>query len=167
MKRKLMGSILIGAVMLATANFALATPPEGFTSTTVAEGPFTPFDVTNYFIPSKGKPWLSWLKTSGRSDGYVVSNDWQAGGTTGWHTHPGPTFVIVTAGAVTHYDGDDPNCTPHVYTAGMTFVDRGGSHVHIVRNEGSVDAQAIALRLVPSGQPPRIDAADPGHCHFK
>ena len=29
---------------------------------------------------------------------------------TGWHTHPGPSLVIVTQGTVTEYDGDDPNC---------------------------------------------------------
>lgn len=166
MQSKLMWLVLIGAAILASSGTALATPPEGFTSTTVAKGPFAAFDVTNYFVPSKGAPWISWMKTNRKSDGYVVSNDWQPGGTTGWHTHPGPTFVIVTAGTVTRYEADDPNCTPHVYSAGMTFVERGGSHVHIVRNEGSVEAQAILFRPVPSGQAPRIDAPDPGHCPF-
>jgi hypothetical protein len=47
---------------------------------------------------------------------------------------------------ITHYDGGDPSCKPHVYTAGMTFVDRGGTHVHIVRNEGDVEAQVVAFR---------------------
>ena len=48
----------------------------------------------------------------------------------------------------------------------MTFVDEGGTHVHIVRNEGDVQAIAYAFRLVPSGQPGRIDAPDPGNCAF-
>ena len=49
---------------------------------------------------------------------YVQSNVWQPGGSTGWHTHPGHSLIIVTAGTVTAYEGDDPDCTPHVYTAG-------------------------------------------------
>jgi hypothetical protein len=48
----------------------------------------------------------------------------------------------------------------------MTFVDHGGDHIHIVRNEGAVEADAIAIRLVPAGQAGRIDSADPGNCNF-
>jgi quercetin dioxygenase-like cupin family protein len=166
MRKKLEWLVLLGAAILAIAGSALATPPEGFTSVPIAQGPFAAFEVSNYFISDKGKLWFSWQKIKGKSDGYVQTNVWQPGGSTGWHTHPSHTLVFVTAGTVTHYDGDDPSCTPHVYTAGMTFVDRGGTHVHIVRNEGDVEAQAIAVRLVPAGQPGRIDAPDPGNCPF-
>jgi hypothetical protein len=169
MRRKLVWFVL-SVGMTVTALFdarpAMATRPDKFTSTTLAQGTFAPIDVTSYFISDKGKLWLSWQKTKGKSDGYVLTNVWQPGGSTGWHTHLGHTLIIVTAGAVTQYEGDDPSCTPHVYTTGMTFVDRGGSHVHIVRNEGTVEAQVIAVRLIPAGQPGRIDAADPGNCHF-
>ncbi|SRR6266568_6362007 len=155
------------AVVVSVLNMpALATDPVGFTSTTLGTGPFGALDVSAFFIPSKGQPWLALVKTKGKSDGYVLNNAWDVGGDTGWHTHSGPTLIIVTAGTITHYDGDDPTCTPHVYTAGMTFVDEGGGHVHIVRNEGDVPAVAYAFRLVPSGQPGRIDAPDPGNCPF-
>ena len=166
MRKKLEWLVLLGAAIVAIAGSALATPPEGFTSATIAQGRFAAFDVSNYFVSDKGKLWLSWQKTKGKSDGYVLTNVWQPGGSTGWHTHLGHTLIIVTAGTVTHYEGDDPICTPHVYTAGMTFIDRGGSHVHIVRNEGDVEAQVVAVRLIPAGQPGRIDAPDPGNCHF-
>jgi len=159
-------TVLIGAAVLATAGSALATQPSGFMSTTLGKGQFAAFNVNNYFVNDKGKLWFSLLATKGKSDGYIVNNDWQPGGTTGWHTHPGPTLIIVTVGTITHYDGDDPTCTPHVYTAGMTFVDRGGRHVHIVRNETDADAQVVAFRLVPTAQAPRIDAPDPGNCPF-
>ena len=169
MRRNLVWFVL-SAGMMVTALFhatpAMATDPVGFTSTTIAKGRFAPIDVSSYFISDKGKLWLSLQKTIGKSDGYVLNNVWQPGGSTGWHTHLSHTLIIVTAGAVTQYEGDDPSCTPHVYTAGMTFVDRGGRHVHIVRNEGTVEAQVIAVRLIPAGQPGRIDAADPGNCHF-
>jgi hypothetical protein len=169
MRRNLVWFVL-SAGMMVTALFhatpAMATDPVGFTSTTIAKGRFAPIDASSYFISDKGKVWLSLQKTIGKSDGYVLNNIWQPGGSTGWHTHLSHTLIIVTAGAVTQYEGDDPSCTPHVYTAGMTFVDRGGRHVHIVRNEGTVEAQVVAVRLIPAGQPGRIDAADPGNCHF-
>jgi quercetin dioxygenase-like cupin family protein len=169
MRRKSVWFVL-SAGMMVTALFhaipAMATPPVGFTSTTIAQGRFAPIDVSSYFITDKGKLWFSLQKTKGKSDGYVLSNVWQPGGSTGWHTHLSHTLIIVTAGAVTEYEGDDPSCTPHVYTAGMTFVERGGTHVHIVRNEGTVEAQTVAVRLIPAGQPGRIDAPDPGNYHF-
>ena len=171
MRRKLVWFGL-SAGMMVTALFyarpAMATPPDKFTSTTIAKGQFAEFQAINQFIPpvNGGDIWLSRQKTKGLSDGYVLSNVWQPGGTTGWHTHLSHTLIIVTAGAVTQYQGDDPSCTGTVYTAGMSFVDEGGVHVHIVRNEGAVDAQVIAVRLIPAGQPGRIDAPDPGNCHF-
>ena len=49
--------------------------------------------------------WLSMQKTKGPSDLYVASNTWQpvdpttkAVATTGWHSHPGHSLIIVTAG---------------------------------------------------------------------
>jgi hypothetical protein len=75
---------------------------------------------------------------------------------TGWHSHPGHSLIVVTAGTLTAHEGDDPTCTPHVYTVGMGFVDPGGGHVHIIQNEGSVVAQTIAVQIVPAGQPRRI-----------
>jgi hypothetical protein len=67
---------------------------------------------------------------------------------------------------VTEYEGHDPVCNPHVYTKGMTFLDPGGEHVHIIRNEGDVVAQATAIQLVPAGATRRIDVAAPGNCGF-
>jgi hypothetical protein len=171
MQKKLMWVLLFSAAIVVTALYqarpALATPGQGFTSTTLAQGRFGEINVFNQFVsPSTKTVWLSLEKTKGLSDGSVLSNVWQPGGNTGWHTHPGHTLVIVTAGAVTQYQGDDPSCTPHVYTTGMAFVDEGGDHVHIVRNEGTVVAQVIAVRIIPAGQSGRIDVPDPGNCHF-
>ena len=50
----------------------------------------------------------------------VQNNLWVPGGSTGWHTHPGHSLIIVTAVTVTAYDGDDPSCTPKTYTVGMS-----------------------------------------------
>lgn len=170
MKQKLLwfsmsAGILVTALFQATP--AMATDPVGFTSTTIAKGQFAEINALNQFRqPNPPHLWRSRQRTRGLSDGYVLSNVWDVGGDTGWHTHLGHTLIIVTAGTVTAYEGNDPNCAPTVYTAGMTFVDEGGDHVHLIRNEGTVQAQVYAFRLIPTGQPGRIDAPDPGNCHF-
>lgn len=82
----------------------------------------------------------------------------------GWHTHPGHSLIIVTAGTVTAYEGHDPGCKPTVYTEGMGFLDQGGGHVHILRNEGAVEARTITVQLIPEGAVRRIDAPAPENC---
>ena len=106
--------------------------------------------------------WNEIIQTRGKSDLYVQQNTWQPGGSTGWHTHPGPSFVIVTQGSVTVYEGDDATCTPHVYTADTSnnsFVDIGGGDVHLIRNETGAVAKTMAVQLVPAGATRRVDAA--------
>jgi quercetin dioxygenase-like cupin family protein len=169
MRRRIMFALLSAAILVTAlyhAGTAYATASQGFTGTTVSQGRFGSFDVSNFFVTDKGKVWASWQKTKGKSDLYVQSNVWDPGGTTGWHSHPGHSLITVTAGTVTDYEGNDPNCKPHVYSVGMSFVDPGGDHVHIIRNEGTVQASTIAVQLIPAGQPRRIDANDPGTCPF-
>jgi quercetin dioxygenase-like cupin family protein len=158
--------VLVGATIAVMAlhhlGRAMATTPEGYKSTLLAVGRFGEIDVSSYFprgLKADGNEqlWLSLQETKGLSDVYVQSNVWAPGGSTGWHSHPGHSLIIVTAGTVTDYEGHDPGCKPHVYKAGMGFVDPGGDHVHILRNEGAVEAQTIAVQLIP---------ADRGNCHF-
>jgi len=157
-------SAMIAVVALYHARKVSATPAQGFVGTTLALGRFGEIDVSNHLIPPD--LWQSRQRTQGLSDLYVQSNVWQPGGSTGWHTHPGHSLITVTAGAVTAYMGDDPDCTPHVYTVGMGFVDPGDGHVHIIRNEGSVVAQTITVQLIPANAVRRIDVANPGNCPF-
>ena len=76
------------------------------------------------------------------------------GGSTGWHTHPGPAVVIVKSGSLTLYDGDDATCTGRRHSAGKVFVDSGYGHAHIGRNEGSTDTELYVTYLdVPADFP--------------
>jgi hypothetical protein len=72
--------------------------------------------------------------------------------------------VVVKSGALTLYRADDPACTPHVVPAESGFVD-DGSDVHVVRNEGSVDAVVYVTSLVPRGAARRIDEPAPAGCN--
>jgi len=149
-----------------------ATMQSGFVPTTIAKGTsLGAFDVSNRVV-LPGTPgsedrdvWVSKQKTRGASDLYVQSNVWQPGGTTGWHSHPGHSLIVVTAGTITDYESDDPTCSPKVYTQGMSFVDEGGSHAHVIRNEGTDVAQTIAVQLVPAGGARRIEVPTvPANC---
>jgi quercetin dioxygenase-like cupin family protein len=90
------------------------------------------------------------------------------GGSTGWHSHPGPAMALITSGALTLYDGDDPMCLAHTYTAGQAFVDSGQGHVHIARNLSSTDNAEVWVTYldVPKNQSPRVDQPSPGNCLF-
>lgn len=167
--------VQVGAAIVCATLYAgttWATPSTDFAATTLAKGTLGEFEVFNHFVRSnlnedERNLWLSLQKTKGSSDLYVQSNVWQPTqpghpvASTGWHSHPGHSLIIVTPGTLTNYEGDDPTCTPHVDTLGMAFVDHGGSHVHIIRNEGDVVAPNIAIQLIPAGQPRRIDILCP------
>jgi uncharacterized cupin superfamily protein len=164
--------LLSVAVAVATLHYTekvWATPAQGFVGTTRAVGRFAMVDAFPALVNEeehKTKSPSPMQKTKGISDVYVESNVWQPGGSTGWHTHPGQSLIMVTEGAVTGYESNDPDCKAHVYAQGMGFVDPGGDHVHILRNEGTVVAKTIAVQLIPAAAVRRIDVADPGNCHF-
>ena len=177
MRTKLMWMVGLGAVIagLVGASTLRATPASGFSGSTIAVGRFGEIDVNHHAFFPESSPlnshpgknlWLSMQKTKGPSDLYVQNNVWAPGGTSGWHTHPGHSLIIVTAGTVTAYEGDDPTCTPHRYTVGEGFVDAGGDHVHNLRNEGTVEARTIAVQLIAAGATRRIDAPASPHCSF-
>ena len=88
------------------------------------------------------------------------------GGQSGWHTHPGPSLIIVTVGEITAYAGDDPTCTPKRYKAGEGFVDPGDGHVHLRRNETDAAAETVAVQFLPQGATRRLDEPAPGTCGF-
>ena len=135
---------------------AWATPSAGVT-TTILSGPVQFGDIKAMsLIPNEH---LALIMTKGDSDVYIVHNKIAPGGHTGWHSHPGVSFVTIRSGTATAYDGDDPN-TPYVFAKGTGFVEQAG-HVHLIRNEGNTDLELVAFQLIPSGAPRRIDAAAP------
>ena len=152
---------VIGA---STAAPAPATPSTGLTTTVLGTASFDPIHVKAH--AHQPDLWKALIKTRGLTDVYVVDNKLAPGAATGWHSHRGPSLILVVAGTVTNYMGHDPTCTPHVYVAGDGFVDPGGTDVHLLRNETSAPAETIAVQLLPNGADRRIDAPAPGNCPF-
>jgi len=158
---------LLGVV--AIGGLVLATPGSGVTSTLFAVGRFEEIDAKTLTDidpdPANTDFWQARIRTKGSSDLYVLENRIAPGGTFGWHSHPGPSLVIIKSGALTLYGADDPDCTPQVFEAGSGFVDNGGD-VHVVRNEGSIETVVYVTSLVPEGFARRIDEPSPGNCPF-
>jgi quercetin dioxygenase-like cupin family protein len=164
-KRRLVILLAVTGVCV-LAGAALATPPSGIVSATVVAraGFVEPVDMK--------------FKVDGQQQEVIHVRDAQQtvmqqivigpGGSTGWHTHPGPVVVLIKAGELTLYSGDDPTCTGRTYSAGQAFIDSGQGHVHIGRNLSlSQNAELwVTYFDVPPGGPFRLDAAAPGNCSF-
>lgn len=161
---------LIGCAVLGILGFlgtAVATPGSQFNSEILVRSFFEGIEIkTNRDLHGDGGNHKVKIKVKGESDVYVVRNRVPPGGHSGWHSHPGPSIVSVKAGTATVYSGDDPYCIPVTYPAGTGFIDQGGDHVHMVRNEGTVELEVIAFQIVPAGADRRIDAPSPGYCPF-
>jgi quercetin dioxygenase-like cupin family protein len=145
----------------------MATPQSGVTSVAIANGTFEKLSIFTKTDMSQGDAteyWRALIKTKGASHLYVVQNTVIPGGTFGWHSHTGPSLVMVMSGTATEYEGNDPTCTPHLHLAGTTFVDAGEATGHLVRNDGNVNLVVVVVRLVPEGAVQRIDLPNPGYC---
>jgi mannose-6-phosphate isomerase-like protein (cupin superfamily) len=90
------------------------------------------------------------------------------GGYTGWHTHPGPTFVAVAQGEGTLYHGGPAGtgCSGQKYGVGAGFF-QPSSDVHNLRNEGTVPLVVHAFYVLPAGTPSTsifVDQPQPPNC---
>jgi quercetin dioxygenase-like cupin family protein len=161
MKQIVGGSLAFGALaVLVIGQPAFATPAIGVDSTSLAVGTFDGLEAISQTDSHEVE-----LRATGPTDVHILQNKIAPGGTFGWHSHPGPSIVVVQSGTLMLYRADDPDCTGQVYAAGSGFVDQG-SDVHVVRNEGSVDAVLYVTSIIPQGAGRRIDALDPGTCGF-
>ena len=89
----------------------------------------------------------------------------QPGGRTGWHTHPGPTFVAVAQGEGTLYHAMS-GCPATKYGVGAGFM-QPPTEVHNMRNEGSTPLVLWAFYALPPGTSNaaiRVDQPQPAEC---
>jgi quercetin dioxygenase-like cupin family protein len=154
-KRMLAGVLAACAFGGIALSLARATPGSGV-MTTILTGP-TMFD--DIHAMSHTPDHTAVINTRGVSDVYIVHNKIAPGGHTGWHSHPGVSFVTVKSGVATEYHGDDPS-NPKYYPAGTGLVEEAG-RVHLFANEGTTDLELVAFQLLPFGATRRIDQPAP------
>jgi hypothetical protein len=165
MKRKkrmiLLTAVASVSVMAIFVAITMASPGSGITGTLLARGTYPAYDLkTDPKSPIDFK-----AKTGDQTDVVVQQHDYAPGATTGWHSHPGPVFITVTAGQLTFYERDDPTCTPHVVSAGHGYVDTGMGHIGF--NNTNTSAQDVTVAIAPVGAPFRTELDAPGpYCNF-
>lgn len=160
MKRLLKVAVPALLVLPVVAGIALATPGIGILSGPVhARG--TIAEELN--IHSKSGVKLQTKDALGVVTQQIVI---APGGTTGWHSHPGPVLVTVKSGALTFVADDDETCVGRTYGPGESFVDRGDGFVHAAFNRGTQNLELWATYLVPGDPagPVRLDAPASGSC---
>jgi quercetin dioxygenase-like cupin family protein len=155
-------ALLLALAVMTAATVAGATPASGVTAETLARGTHAGPLKTNIKV---GGVHIK-FQASGSVDVVTQRITIAPGGTTGWHSHPGPNFNPVAQGVVTLYHGDDPSCTGKAFSVGSGFFGPG-LDVHLVRNEGAAPAVIYSTFIVPAGADPiRIDEPAPGNCPF-
>ena len=104
-------ALVVGAAgSAAYAGNVLATPSSGSSTTILAESQFSSFFAQGHAFPPA---WGALMAAYGNTDVYVVDNKIDPRGTTGWHSHPGPSLILVVSGEVTNYTTEDRNCAGH------------------------------------------------------
>ncbi len=164
-KTRLAFLLLAVAITTALGEVVRATPGVGVVGTILARAGFVdPVDIK--FKVQEGQR-QEVIQVRGALDTVMQQIAIAPGGSTGWHSHPGPAVVLIKSGELTLYSSDDPTCTGRSYVAGQAFVDSGQGHVHIARNLGQNPTELwVTYFDVPPGESVRIDAADPGTCGF-
>jgi quercetin dioxygenase-like cupin family protein len=79
----------------------------------------------------------------------VAHLTFQPGSSTGWHRHPGPTTVTITAGELTI---SDRACRSRTFVAGDTFVEEGPPR-HMAVNTSDTVTETIVTFFVRRGAP--------------
>jgi quercetin dioxygenase-like cupin family protein len=157
----------LAIVATAFAGALLATPGSGVLSSAIlARAAFqTPVDIKIKVEDGSEEV----IHVPNTQDTVIQQIVFAPGGTSGWHSHPGPAIALVTAGELTLYDGDDVTCTGHTYSAGQAFIDSGQGHMHLARNlstDDNAEVWVTYLDVPPAPGSPRIDQPDPGNCTF-
>ncbi len=158
--------IAVGAMMLLkVTGVALAAATPGWhTDMPPAKAFFEKIRVVSNVIGSDDDTFVK-LSVKEPADVYVNHITADPLANSGWHTHPGPSVVVVKRGTATVDEVENGNCVEHSYPAGTGFVDQGGVHVHLVRNTSTTDTlEVYAFQVIPSGLNRVVPVSDPGVC---
>jgi quercetin dioxygenase-like cupin family protein len=147
---KLVLSLIVPALAVVAVGVALATPGEGTVGALLSRG-------SNLDEVKVNTDTIK-FKTDGATDILVVTQTWQPGGHSGWHTHSGLVLFTLKSGEISVFD---ENCVATKVSAGQAFVEPVGEPME-VKNYGTVPAVAYFAIVNALGAPGRDDAPNPG-----
>jgi quercetin dioxygenase-like cupin family protein len=150
-KRTALVGLVATALVVSAVDVASADAGSGFNSVVIAKGLTRhSFDIHQ----RKG------------NDVVTAQNTLEPGGSSGWHSHPGTTLVVIQSGQFILYS--EPvgggRCRSHTYTAGQVYLEQPGDEQNAVNNGTVTAVAAVTFFNVPHGASPRIDRANPGDC---
>jgi hypothetical protein len=142
---------LVAALVALPRDRATATPPSGIAAQLLARGT----------VARASHVRVAGIKLAARGpiDVATVQVTFQPGGSTGWHVHPGPALVTVTAGQLTLHRAK--GCRSRTFSAGQTFLELGPRDVNLTRNETAAVTETVVTFLLPVGAPITVDAPAP------
>jgi quercetin dioxygenase-like cupin family protein len=147
--------LLTGAASAASADhhpgIAPIPPVAPVASVPLARGAAGTFDIQDAGVH---------LAATASTDVVMVQTTVQPHSSTGWHTHPGPSMVIVKSGAVRLIEPRDRyGCTEETFAAGAAFAHP--ADVHDVANDSASPAVVVITYFVPAGASPALVPATP------
>jgi len=183
--RVLIVTLFVVAGLSALATVALATPPTGLTSQLLGRGAAqdelkvaVPTQVTVTQVKKfrvKGKWQTRRVKVTKTVDRALVSCSSGSacdiaavratlapGGSTGWHSHPLPSLVIVKTGSLTMREAKSGQCPSRTFTAGQAFIHPAGPHNFA--NSGPEQLEFLVTYFAPPAAVLLIDAPAPTEC---
>lgn len=171
MKTKIAFGIALVALAGVAAGLSFATPSRGLASQLLARG--TAGEQLSLNVPGvatlterrivrvKGKLRIKRVRVrkvidrpllrcsdASRCDVAVVRATLDAGGTTGWHSHPLPSLVVVKSGQLTVREPRGGQCATTVHDAGRSFIH--SATPHSFENAGTTQAEFYVVYFAPA-----------------
>lgn len=104
------------------------------------------------------------VQTKGPVDIVVAEVSFPALASAGWHSHPGPIFVVIRTGTLSIWD---ETCVKRTYSAGDSFFEAGPKANMLVKNESpTTEATVVATFIVPVGTT-ALRIGEPHLCGFE
>jgi quercetin dioxygenase-like cupin family protein len=145
------------SLVVVAAAVAVIGSPVAFTTGSVGATPGT--GVSTTFLARGTSDEGVKIRSRGPTEVVFAEITIEPGGSTGWHTHPGPLVVAVRSGTLTRFLAD---CRAEISTAGESFVEPAGRRaVHMGVNRGSEPVVLLVSYVVPAGGPLRDEAPEP------
>jgi quercetin dioxygenase-like cupin family protein len=158
MSRRLRVSLVAGLVTIALGAVAAAGygDPSGLTVTPLA----------NATLAGPVNAQLAGVEIHTRAarDTLFARLDFAEGGSTGWHTHPGPVIVAVASGTlVVHHPLKRGGCGSETFVAGTGFIETGGD-VHEATAVGGPAVVYTTFLAQPGTTSYLVPVAAPAGC---